>query len=136
MLCGTKITCFVEQKLHALLNKNYMLCGTKITCFVEQKLHALLNKKLHTKHICIILGPVTPAYPEVCCDAFTTGHVCEETFDNAIDIVTNVASAPSCQLYCQARLIITCPQCKHCILTLVLLSHAIIRYDMLVRTVR
>jgi hypothetical protein len=53
--------------------------------------------------IIIFLGPVTPAYPEVCCAAFTTGHVCEENFDNAIAGVPNVDNVQTCQQLCQVR---------------------------------
>jgi hypothetical protein len=51
----------------------------------------------------VVVGPVTPAYPDVCCNAFATGQVCEETFDNVIGFATNVDNAQMCQLFCQVR---------------------------------
>ncbi len=48
-----------------------------------------------------LTGPVTPAYPDVCCDAFSSDNVCQETFDNLVDVVPDVTDTPSCQVYCQ-----------------------------------
>jgi hypothetical protein len=51
----------------------------------------------------VFVGPVSPAYPEVCCDAFTTSPdpVCRETAENVVGKITDVGNVKTCQLFCQ-----------------------------------
>jgi len=46
-------------------------------------------------------GPVTPAYPGVCCTEFTPGPVCEVNFNNVLYLGLEVPDAMPCQKLCQ-----------------------------------
>jgi hypothetical protein len=57
-----------------------------------------------TDYCLCCLGPATPAYPDVFCNEFTFGHVCEVTFDNVVGFENNVGNAQTCQELCQVGL--------------------------------
>jgi hypothetical protein len=46
-------------------------------------------------------GPQTPTYPDVCCDKFHPGIVCDATIDNIVGSVANIPDIGTCQKMCQ-----------------------------------
>jgi hypothetical protein len=52
----------------------------------------------------VYIGPVEPAYPEVCCNEFQSEAVCEASPDNTVGEVGDVADLVTCQGLCQVEM--------------------------------